>query len=168
MTGPALQHALTQTLSFFAEHGHMPQENRMNNQTSVEIHKLLTKDLNMAVQYYPPGIHRANPAERHIQTSKAHILSMLNACHQEFPRQLWDRLLQIAEIQINLLRPFEPNPGLSAFEGIHEKYDFKAHPLHPPGARVMVYELGRTTWANKATPGFYLGPALQHYHGSRI
>ena len=26
MTGPALQHALTQTLSFFADHGHMSQE----------------------------------------------------------------------------------------------------------------------------------------------
>ena len=32
----------------------------------------------------------------------------------------------------------------------------------------MVYEPGRTTWANKATPGFYLGPALQHYCSSRI
>ena len=26
---------------------------------------------------------------------------MLNACHPEFLRQLWDRLLQIAETQIN-------------------------------------------------------------------
>ena len=51
MTGPALQHTLTQTLSFFADHGHKPQEHRMDNQTSADIHKLLTKDLNMAVQY---------------------------------------------------------------------------------------------------------------------
>ena len=168
LTGPSLQQALAKTLEFFASHGHMPIEHRMDNQTSKEIFDFLTKNLNLRVQYYPPGVHRANPAERHIQTTKDHLISMLNACHPEFPKQLWDRLLDIAEIQLNLLRPFGPDPSVSAYEGIRGKYDFKAHPLHPPGSRVMVYEPTRTTWANRSTAGFYLGPAPGHYRCSRI
>ena len=42
LTGPALKHALVQTLAFFSNHGHMPKEQRMDNQTSAKIHKLLT------------------------------------------------------------------------------------------------------------------------------
>ena len=40
--------------------------------------------------------------------------------------------------------------------------------LHPPGARVMICEPAIPTWANKATSGFYLGPALSYYRCSRI
>ena len=168
LTGSVLQHALAETIDFFTQHGHRPPEHRMDNQTSREIHEFLTKESGINVQYYPPGDHRANPAERHIQTVKAHITSMLATCHPEFPHQLWDKLIPFAEIQLNLLRPFGPDPSISAYEGIIGKFNFNAHPLHPAGSRVMVHEPNRLTWGAKATSGFYLGPALNHYRCAEI
>ena len=166
--GTVLQKALAETIDFFTQHGHRPPEHRMDNQTSREIHDFLTKESGINVQYYPPGDHRANPAERHIQTVKAHLTSMLATSHPEFPYQLWDKLLPLAEIQLNLLRPFGPDPLISAYEGIIGKYDFNAHPLHPAGSRVMVHEPNRLTWGDKATSGFYLGPARGHYRCAEI
>ena len=130
LTGPVFQHGLAKTLASSSDHGHMPNEHRMDNQKSIEIYEFLTKDLNHGVQYYPSRVHRANLAERHVQTTKAHLTSILSTCHPEFPKQLYDRLLLLAEIQINLLLPFGPDPSFPAYEGIQEKYDSKAHPLH--------------------------------------
>jgi hypothetical protein len=41
-----------------------------------------------------------------------------------------------AELTLNLLRGFRINPKLSAWEQLHGRYDFNAHPKAPPGIRV--------------------------------
>ena len=163
MDSAALQHGLEESLKYFEKHGHKSTEHRMDNQTSNNIHDSLTTRL--TVQYYPPGNHRANPAERAIQTSKAHIISILNTCHPEFPNVLWDKLLNFAETTINLLRPYGPDPQISAYEGIHGPYDFNAHPLLPIGSKCLVYQPRKTltAWQNRGLLGYYLGPSLKHY-----
>ena len=134
---PTIQLGIEDSLKFFKETGHTAPELRMDNQTSHNIHNALTTRL--LVQYYPPGNHRADSAERAIQKSKAHIISILNTCHAEFPKHLWDKLLDFAEITINLLLPFGPDPKISAYEGIKGPYDYQKHPLHPPGMKVLVH-----------------------------
>jgi hypothetical protein len=83
---------------------------------------------------------------------------------------LWDQCLPQAEITINHLRPYKPLPALSAYEGFRrQKYDFIAHPLAPFGTLVVVHDkpAERGSWDPHGVKGFYLGPALQHYHSWR-
>ena len=50
--------------------------------------KLYEEKLNM--EYYPPGNHRANKAERAIQDAKNTTIAMLASTPAEFPYDLWD------------------------------------------------------------------------------
>ena len=47
----------------------------------------------MRFQLVPPNNHRANAAERAIQTFKHHFISCLSTCDKNFPLHLWCRLL---------------------------------------------------------------------------
>jgi hypothetical protein len=47
------------------------------------------------------------------------MISALAGCHESFPADLWDELLPQVELTLNMLRPFGPNPKISAYEGIH-------------------------------------------------
>ena len=42
--------------------------------------------------------------------------------------------------------------------------------MGPPGTRVLVHELpeARGTWAPHAVPGWYIGPAFEHYRCYRV
>ena len=83
---------------------------------------------------------------------------------------LWCELIQQAELTINHLRPYLLDPSLSTYEGIFgTKFDFLAHPIHPPGTKVLVLDpvATRQSWAPHGLLGFYLGPALQHYKSFR-
>ena len=46
-----------------------------------------------------------------------------------------------------------------------ENYDFNAHPLAPPGTRILVHEKPkqRGTWSDHGVPGWYIGPTQEHY-----
>ncbi len=88
----------------------------------------------LPVTFVPPQTHRSNPAERAVRTGKNHLISVFYSTHPDFPDDLWDRLLPYAEITLNVLRPWRPDPTLSAWSGLHRlPYDFSAHPLHPSG-----------------------------------
>ena len=63
----------------------------------------------------PPHIHRANAAERAIRTFKSRFLAGLSSCDPNFPVGEWDRLLDKAEMTLNLLRTSRCNPNLSAY-----------------------------------------------------
>ena len=49
----------------------------------------------------PPHNHRANSAERAIQTFKSHFIACLSGLYPKFPIAQWDRLLQQNEITLN-------------------------------------------------------------------
>jgi len=46
-----------------------------------------------------------------------------------FPLYLWDKLLQQAELTLNLLRGSRMNPKLAAWEQLHGVFDYNATPL---------------------------------------
>ena len=64
-------------------------------------------------QPFPPEMHRQNAAERAIQKFKAHFLAILAGVAHDFPRHLWDLLLQQTEMTLNLLRKATENTAIS-------------------------------------------------------
>ena len=52
----------------------------------------------------------------------------------------------------------------------HAAYDHNAHPMAPPGVKVLAFEDAdtRETWAPHGRVGYYVGPAMQHYRCFRI
>ena len=66
----------------------------LDNEASAEYKKLMTNTWKVAYQFVPPDNHRRNAAERAIRTFKAHFIVILAGIATDFPRNLWDLLLQ--------------------------------------------------------------------------
>ena len=153
-------------LVFFRALGRNPTILRLDNETSNKL-ELYLKSEHVQMQYVAPGTHRANKAERAIRTSKNHLISILCGTHPDCPLDLWDEFLEQAELAFAHLQPYTLDPSLCAYDGFHAtRYDFVAHPIAPPGTLVVVHEkpAARGTWAPHGAKGYYLGPAVQHYH----
>ena len=75
----------------------------MDNKTSGELEKAFTQN-EIKYQYVPPGNHRANAAERAIQTFKSHFKAGLASTDSNYPVHKWNLLLDQAELTLNLLR----------------------------------------------------------------
>ena len=146
------------------KHGHVISNFILDNELSYELKRTFIK-YNINFQKVPPHMHRRNAAERAIQTFKSHLLSGLATCHSEFPISEWDRLLDQAEITLNLLRTSRVNPNLSAWSYIEGPYDFNAWPIAPPGSKVVVHKKKeqRASFEYKGKEGWYVGPTREHY-----
>ena len=71
----------------------------------------------MTYELVPPSCHQRNAAEVAIRNFKAHFLIILAGVDDDFPMQLWDKLLPQAEITINLLRQSNATPTISVLGG---------------------------------------------------
>jgi len=113
--------------------------------------------------------HKANPAERHIQTGKDHIIAIIAAAHPDCPQELWCESLAHAEATLNSMRP-GPN-GMSAYKAYWGvDYDLNAHPLAPWGSKCEAYvpkEL-RNTWGYRSQESYYMGAEIKNYRGHRL
>ena len=87
----------------------------------------------MDLELVLPGSHRRNAAEVAIQNFKAHFLSILAGTADNFPMQLWDRLLSQADITVNLLRQSNATPTVSAYAHLSGPFDYNKMPLAPIG-----------------------------------
>ena len=173
-TGPSYVKAFRATIDFFALRGvHRPTIYRIDNEGSRLVDQLFAAN-NIQREYVPAGDHRANKAERAIRDAKAHLIASLCLVHREFPLKLWDELLPQTELTLNLLRPWRPNPTVSAYHGLYgHQYNFDAHPLAPVGTLVVIHNArppagDRLSWSPHGAEGFYLGPALDHYRAYRV
>jgi hypothetical protein len=163
--------AYRNTYAFFASHGHHPSCQRLDNETSDDLERMFRDDLKVSFQYVPTTCHRRNKAERAMRTMTNHLAAMMATTHPDFPQYLWDEMLLQAEITINMLRPYDGNTSICAYEGIFgHKYDFMAHPLAPVGTAVMVYTSPdqRENFASHGVPGFYIGPIINNYRSFRV
>lgn len=104
----------------------------------------------------PPGIHRANAAERAIRTFKNHMIAGISTT---------DPI-----ITLNLLRASRINPRLSAYAQVFGNFSFNDTPLAPPGCHMMVHEKPhqQQSWAPHAVDAWYTGPALSHYRCYKV
>ena len=111
---------------------------------------------------------------------KAHFLSILAGTADDFPMQLWDRLLPQAEITVNLLWQSNATPTVSAYAHLGGPFDYNKMPLAPMGCAAFDYNrmplapMGcaaqihkktdkRGTWAYHSVDGCYLGTSPEHY-----
>ena len=61
------------------------------------------------------GCHRRNAAEVEICNFKTHFLNVLAVVAEDFPINLWDRLLPQTEITLNLLQQSNATPNKLAY-----------------------------------------------------
>ena len=160
------------TIAFFSLHGHpIPHIIPDNESPTLLTQFFQSLPVPPKVQFVPPNNHRANPAERSIRTFKNHFISLLASVHIHFPPDLWDLPLPHAELTLNHLRPWHPDPLRSAYSGLHgAPVDFLSHPLHPFGQLVVAHDSpgNRPSWAPHGQRGFYLGTSLPHYRCSSV
>ena len=83
--------------------GHKVDLQILDNEASGEYKRVITEVWKSRYQLVPPDMHRRNAAERAIRTFKAHFLTILAGVAPNFPTYLWDKLLQQAELTLNLL-----------------------------------------------------------------
>jgi hypothetical protein len=133
-TDDAILKAFRQQFELLKSKGHKIRLNVMDNQACTVVKKYLTTKecKNMLVE---PNNHRVNAAERAIQTFKAHFISALATTDSDFPLQLWDCLTPQVEATLNMLRPSQTNPSMSAYKAVHNPYDWNRFLLHLRVAR---------------------------------
>ena len=136
----------------------------LDNECSSTLREAFTKN-DIKYQLDKPHMHRANAAERAIQTFKAHFKAGLASLDPDFPVREWDRLLPQAEMTLNMLRSSRINPNLSAYALLFGEFDYNKTPLVPPGTKVLAHKKpdDRGSWAFNGEEGWSIGPAMQHY-----
>ena len=142
-----------------------PKKHVLDNEISDAMKNLIRNQHHMELELVPPGCHRRNAAEVAIRNFKAHFLSILAGVSDDFPKQLWDRLLPQAEITVNLLRQSNATPTVSAYAHMSGPFDYNKMPLAPMGCNVQVHEKTdkRGTWAFHSVDGWYLATSPEHY-----
>jgi hypothetical protein len=101
--------------------------NKMDNQASNVIKLYLTPQ-QCDLMLVKPNNHRVNAAKRAIQTFKDHFVSMLATTDSKFPLQLWDCLTPHIETLLNMLQPLPIDPTKSAYEALHNPYNWNPVP----------------------------------------
>ena len=145
--------------------GYKPQFNVTDNQATTPLKKYLDKE-DCKWQFVEPTNHRANAAERAIQTFKNHVISGLCTTDAEFPLRLWDKLTEQALITLNIVRTSRIDPSKSAYHQLHgHRYDWNKYPMAPPGTRavLLVDPTTRESWDTCGIDAWYIGPSFNHY-----
>ena len=159
-----IKHIFTGLYDYLVTRGLQPHLHTLDNEASTILKAFLNAE-NVEYQLVPPHIHRHKSAERAIRTFKNHFIAGLATTDPNFPLSNWYQLLPQAELTLNLLRPSQLNPKLSAYAQLEGIFDFNRTPLAPPGTHVIIHEkpTQRQTWAPHGIDGRYVGPALDHY-----
>jgi hypothetical protein len=90
-------------INFWKAHGVDPQFNRMGNETSAALEAYCAQSSPpIKIEFVPPGMHRANKAERAIRTWKDHFIAGLATTDPEFPMAAWDHLVPQVILFLNL------------------------------------------------------------------
>ena len=116
-----------------------------------------------------PYNHRANDAERHIQTVKRHVIATLAGRDSECPLENWDKAVAMAELTLSLLRK-GTSEGHSSFQSYNGRpYNFNDNPIAPWGVKVQAYvpKALRKSWGYRAKTSFYMGPVNYRQHQLR-
>ena len=162
--------AYTALLDRLKTQGIYPKMQFLDNEAPDELKQFIRDVKKIDVQLITPHNHRANIAERAIQTFKNHFCAILAGVDDSFPLHLWDRLLPQAERTLNMLRPSNVSPNISAYMYAYGTHDFNAHPFAPMGCAVQLFETPtqRRSWDPHSVDGWYLGPAWEHYRNHNI
>ena len=136
-----------------------PGLNFMDNEGSTAF-KMTMTTIYITYQLVTPTNHRANNAERVIQTFKKHFIEGLCIVDRDFHLQLWNRLLQQATISVNLLIQSRIITRLSDYNYIFGEFDYNRTPLAPQEIRIVIHNRPnyRASWAPHGEDVWYIGP----------
>ena len=124
LKGAQTSESLTKTLCFFRDKGVVIDSLRVDNQSSPEF-RAAAKSVQIISDLVSSNQKEPNRAERAIQTAKHHILASRAGFHRDCPTTILDRCLPQIEVTLNTLHPFEYDPRISAYHGLHgRKFDF--------------------------------------------
>ncbi len=158
-------------MEFFRSHAVGINYIRMDNQQSPALLQE-AKKLQLKWGLVPPYVKNPNRAERAIRTAKNHLIATRAGFHPDCPPTIiLDRCLFQIEMTLNIVRPYDYDPGLSAYEGIHgTTFNFVQHAIAPVGAKVLTWDAPdhRGTWADHGVPAVYLGPAPDHLRSFEV
>ena len=154
----------TNLYDYLEVRGLKPTFNIMDNEASTGLKRYMTTRY-MKYQLVEPHCHRANLAERAIQTFKNHLIAILCSTNKDFPIHLWDHLLPQVVLTLNILRSSRINPRLSAEAQLNGDFDFNKTHLAPPGTKSIVYEDADTrgSWYPHGEEFIYIRHAGEHY-----
>ena len=116
--------------NFLRIRGYRPQLHKLDNETSQDVETFIAEQ-QAALQYTPADMHRTNIAERACRTWKNHFTAIRAGTPPSFKMANWCRMLEQADITLNMMRPCTLNPNLSAFEAMEGMYSFDATPMAP-------------------------------------
>ena len=145
--------------------GIVPKKHVLDNEVSENMKNHIRDTCKLDMELVPPGCHRRNAAEVAIRNFKAHFLSVLAGVANDFPPNLWDRLLPQTEITVNLIRQSNATPTVSAYAHLSGPFDYNKMPLAPMGCNAQIHEKTdkRGTWAFHSVDGWYLFTSPEHY-----
>ena len=145
--------------------GSKPRKHVLDNEVSDNMKHHIQVTCKLEMELVPPGCHRRNAAEVAIRNFKTHFLSVMAGVAEDFPENLWDRLLPQAEITLNLLRQSNSTPKVSAYAHLSGPFDYNKMPLAPMGCAAQIHEKSdkRGTWQYHTVDGWYLNTSPLHY-----
>ena len=119
---------------------------------------------NIDLQLSPPGMHFRNAAERAISTFKDHFIAGICSIYPYFSMQNWYRLVDQANITLNLLRPSRLNTKISPYAQLNGIFYYKRTPMVRPGTSSPMHDKphNRGTWKPHGQEGWYLRPEMLH------
>ena len=120
--------------------GIVPRKHVLDNEVLEAMKYVIRDKYKMTMELGPPGCHRRNAAEVAIRNFKAHFLSVIAGVAEDFPLNLWDRLLPQTEITLNLMRQSNATPTVSAYAHFSGPFDYNKMPLAPMGCAAQIHE----------------------------
>ena len=164
-----MKNAYRKIQTLLTSQGLQPKLHLLDNKCAASF-KNFMRSVNETFQLVPPHLRRQNAVKRAIQTWKNHFIAGLTSVHPNFHLHLWCRMIQHANITLDLLRSSRINPKLSAYAQLHGAFDYNATPFVPPGTKIIIHEKPaiRGSWAPRGLDGWYIGPAMEHYRCHQV
>ena len=112
---------------------------RLDNEVSKDLIAAI-QDQELDYQIVSPGNHRTNPAERAIRDFKAHFISTRACWDKNYPANAGEKVIPHVLHTLNMLRPSNINPMVSAHTMLKGHHDFNSHPIAPAGCKVVIHD----------------------------
>jgi hypothetical protein len=109
-----------------AKRGHNIDLQILDNKISADFKSTIEDTYKAQYQLVLPKVHRCNTAKRIIQTFNAHFLAIIANLPPAFPHYLWDLLLPLTKLTLNLLRQSSIMPSMSAWAHFNGPFNYNA------------------------------------------
>jgi hypothetical protein len=102
--------------------------------------------------------------------AKGHIIANFLGCDESFPSREWHRLLPQIEMTLNMLRPANVRPTVSAHTYLYGLHDYNKMPLGPLGCKVQCFvdPDNRRLFGAHSTAGHYIRTSPDHYRCQEV